>query len=82
MKRLDPGHLHPKVLRLTYLGRVSNPGLRTVAKSDSNSVLIAIRNIYNFSTNEPATRLTFSGDLYNKVKFPHIFSHIRQIKSF
>jgi hypothetical protein len=52
MERLDQVHLHPKleVPRLTCLGRESNPastvGGNTLAKSYSNSVLIAIQNIH------------------------------------
>jgi hypothetical protein len=53
MKRLDQGHLHPK-LEVPGLipGRESNLGLyvcweaSTLEKSHSNSLLIAIRNIY------------------------------------
>ncbi len=52
MKRLDQGHLYPKleVPRLICLGRESNLGLnggrQHSAKSYSNSMLIAIRKIY------------------------------------
>ncbi len=50
MERLDQGHLHPKleVPRLTSIVQESNPGLHsgtsTLAKSYSNSILIAIWN--------------------------------------
>ncbi len=53
MKRLDQGHLHPKleVPGLTCTGQESNPGPlqwegSTLEKSHSNILLIAIRNIY------------------------------------
>ncbi len=53
MKRLDQGHLHPKleVPGLTCAGRESNPGLRrweasTLEKSHSHDLLTAIRNSY------------------------------------
>jgi hypothetical protein len=56
MEGLDQGHLNPKleVLRLTFLVRESNPGLRkweasTLAKNYPNSVLIAIQNIYTLA---------------------------------
>jgi hypothetical protein len=48
MKRLDHGHLHPKleVSGLTCSSRESNPGLRggsTLEKSHSNGLFIAVR---------------------------------------
>jgi hypothetical protein len=53
MKRLDQGYLHPKleVPELTCPGRKSNPGLHLweasiLEKSHSNSLLIALLNIY------------------------------------
>jgi hypothetical protein len=52
MKRLDQGHLHPKleVPGLTCPGRESNPAFPveggTLEKSHSNSFLISIRNTY------------------------------------
>jgi hypothetical protein len=53
MKRLDQGHLHPKleVPGLTCAGRESNPGASTQEKSHSNSLFIA----FGTSTYEPAT---------------------------
>jgi hypothetical protein len=54
VERLDQGHLHPEleVLRLTFLRWELNPDLHgweesTLAKSYSNTVLIAIRNFHN-----------------------------------
>ncbi len=54
MERLYQGHLHPKheVPRMTCFGGESNLGPRggsTLAKSYSNSVLTAIRNIYKLA---------------------------------
>jgi hypothetical protein len=53
MERLDQGHLYPllEVPRLTCPGTEIDPGpprwqANTLAKSHSNSVLIAIQNIY------------------------------------
>jgi hypothetical protein len=58
MERLDQGHLHPKlkISRLTCLGQELNPDppqweASTLAKSYSNSILIAIQNIYISASN-------------------------------
>jgi hypothetical protein len=48
LKRLDQGHLHPslEVPRLTCPDRESDPQASTLETSHSNSLLIAIWNIY------------------------------------
>jgi hypothetical protein len=42
MKRLDQGHLHPKLegSRLKWLGRESNPGLRSVVVGKHSSKVL------------------------------------------